>query len=67
MCFNAHITELRNIIHNRLFPFIDNNYTLYELLFYNNVGYLLIGEGENHFLLSTKYKMVGCCSIFTYQ
>lgn len=67
MCFNAKITELKNIIHNRLFPLIDNNYALYEVPFYNNVGDLLIWEGENHFLRSTKYKMVDCCSIFTYN
>lgn len=67
MDFNAKKTELKNIIYNRLSPLIDNNYVLYEVPFYNNVGDLLIWEGENQFLKSTKYKMVDCCSIYTYK
>lgn len=67
MDFNAKKTELKNIIYNRLSPLIDNHYVLYEVPFYNNVGDLLIWEGENQFLKNTKYKMVDCCSIYTYK
>lgn len=59
--------ELENIIYNKLSPLIDNDYVLYEVPFYNNVGDLLIWEGENQFLKSVKYKMVDCCSICTYK
>lgn len=46
MNFKTKKIELKNIIHNRLYPLIDNNYVLYEVPLYNNVGDLLIGEGE---------------------
>lgn len=61
------ISELKQIIYQKLFPLIDNDYVLYEVPFYNNVGDLLIWEGENQFLKSVKYKMVDCCSIYTYK
>lgn len=67
MNFRTKKIELKNIIYNRLYPLIDNNYVLYEVPFYNNVGDLLIWEGENQFLKSIKYKMVDCCSIYTYK
>lgn len=38
-----------------------------KFLFYNNVGDLLIWEGENQFLKSIRYKMIDCCSIYTYK
>lgn len=67
MNFKTKKIELKNIIHNRLYPLIDNNYVLYEVPLYNNVGDLLIWEGEKQFLKSIKYKMKDCCSICTYK
>lgn len=67
MNFETKKTELKNIIYNKLSSLVDNNYALYEVPFHNNIGDLLIWEGEYQFLKNTKYKMVDCCSIYTYK
>lgn len=42
--------QLRTIIEEKLTPLIDNDYVLYGLPYYNNIGDTLIWEGELEFL-----------------
>ena len=44
------IWELRQIIEEQLTPLINNDYVLYDLPYYSNIGDLLIWEGELSFL-----------------
>lgn len=67
MNFHEKIEELKSIIHQQLAPLIDNDYVLYEVPYYNNIGDLLIWEGELHFLKSLPYSMLASHSRFTYK
>ena len=59
------IWELRQIIEEQLTPLINNDYVLYDLPYYSNIGDLLIWEGELSFLKGLPFKMLECCSAFT--
>ena len=59
------IWELRQIIEEQLTPLINNDYVLYDLPYYSNIGDLLICEGELSFLIGLPFKMLECGSAFT--
>ena len=59
------IWELRQIIEEQLTPLINNDYVLYDLPYYSNIGDLLIWEGELSFLKGLPLKMLECGSAFT--
>lgn len=59
------IWELRQIIEEQLTPLINNDYVLYDLPYYSNIGDLLIWEGELSFLKGLPFKMLECDSAFT--
>lgn len=54
------IWELRQIIEEQLTPLINNDYVLYDLPYYSNIGDLLIWEGELSFLKGLPFKMLEC-------
>ena len=54
--------QLRTIIEEKLTPLIDNDYVLYGLPYYNNIGDTLIWEGELEFLKKIPHKCVGVCA-----
>ena len=54
--------QLQSLIYEKLLPLIDNDYVLYGLPYYNNVGDTLIWDGELEFLKRVKHKCIGCCS-----
>lgn len=53
--------QLASLIDERLTPLIDNNYVLYGLPYYTNIGDTLIWNGELEFLKKLPYKCVGTC------
>lgn len=53
--------ELEAILHRDVVPLIDNDYVLYGLPYYNNVGDTLIWEGERELLKKVPHKCVGVC------
>lgn len=59
------IWELRQIIEEQLTPLINNDYVLYDLPYYFNIGDLLIWEGELSFLKGLPFKMLEYGSAFT--
>ena len=59
------IWELRQIIEEQLTPLINNDYVLYDLPYYSNIGDLLIWEGELSFLKGLPFKMLECGSAIT--
>ena len=67
MIFENKITILKENIYNQLNSLIDNNYVLYDVPYYNNIGDLLIWEGELAFLKQFPYKMIDFCSLRTYR
>lgn len=67
MNFYNKILMLNNIIHKRLSHLINSNYVLYDIPFYNNIGDLLIWEGELHFLKEIKYKNINSFSAFLFK
>lgn len=52
------IWELRQIIEEQLTPLINNDYVLYDLPYYSNIGDLLIWEGELSFFERTSFQNV---------
>lgn len=54
--------ELCKIIQDQLQPLIDRDYVLYGLPYYNNVGDILIWNGELEFLKGVRGNCVGTCS-----
>lgn len=67
MNFESKNDQLRSIIYRELLPLIDNDYVLYDIPLHNNIGDLLIWEGELSFLKDVPYKMIDSCSIDTYK
>lgn len=55
-------SQLQSIIDEKLLPLIDNEYVLYGLPYYKNVGDVLIWEGELEFLKKIRHKCVGTCA-----
>lgn len=66
MDFKRKNEQLKSIIYKQLLPLIDNDYVLYDVPFHNNIGDLLIWEGELSFLKNIPHKMIDTCSIDTY-
>lgn len=67
MMFKEKTEKLSSIIFGELSSLIDNDYVLYELPYYNNIGDLLIWEGELSFLRKIPYRMIDSCSMHTYH
>jgi exopolysaccharide biosynthesis predicted pyruvyltransferase EpsI len=67
MNFYDKISMLNDTINERLSHLINSNYVLYDIPFYNNVGDLLIWEGELHFLKKIKYKRINSFSAFLFK
>lgn len=67
MEFQEKIEQLKSIINQQIAPLIDRDYVLYELPYYNNIGDLLIWEGELAFLKQFPYRMKDACSLQTYD
>lgn len=56
------ILELRNIIDQQITPYINNDYVLWEVPYYTNIGDILIWEGELCFLRNSGYKCLEMAS-----
>ncbi|MDR0443434.1 MAG: polysaccharide pyruvyl transferase family protein [Treponema sp.] len=67
MQFKEKINQLTAIIENTLVPLIDNDFVLMELPYYNNIGDVLIWEGELQFIRKhlRKYSLLYACSMHT--
>lgn len=61
------IKELRSIIKREISPLVTNDYVLWGLPYYPNIGDTLIWEGELAFLKSSPYKCVGTCGWDEYK
>jgi len=58
--------QLEKLIADTILPLIDNDYVLYGLPYHNNVGDVLIWEGERELLKHSGHKCVGVCSLIKY-
>lgn len=56
------IIELRSEIEKQLIPLIDNDYVLWDLPYYTNIGDTLIWQGEWSFLKKLPYECLGYAS-----
>ncbi|THG64590.1 polysaccharide pyruvyl transferase YvfF [Bacteroides faecichinchillae] len=65
MVFQMKINELHCEIKKQLVPLIDNDYVLWDLPYYNNIGDILIWEGERQFLNKLPYKCLNSASLYT--
>lgn len=54
--FEERNRQLRSQIEESLLPLIDNDYVLWDLPYHNNIGDLLIWEGEVSFLRNIRHK-----------
>lgn len=54
-------SKLCNEIDRQILPLIKNDYVLFGLPYYSNIGDTLIWEGELEFLKQVPYKCVGVC------
>lgn len=61
------INELKSVIKKELAPLITNDYVLWGLPYYSNIGDTLIWEGELEFLKTLPYKCVGTCGWNEYE
>lgn len=61
------VNQLRSIIENKISPLITNDYVLWGLPYYSNIGDTLIWEGELEFLKSIPYKCIGTCGWDEYE
>lgn len=53
--------QLESVINERIIPLIDNDYVLYGLPYYNNIGDTLIWNGELELLKNVPHRCVGVC------
>lgn len=58
---------LKRCIEEQLVPLINNDYVLWELPYYENIGDLLIWKGELAFLRQLPYKRLDSCSFLTFK
>lgn len=65
MNFQQKAESLRQKIEDALLPLIDNDYVLWECPYYDNIGDILIWEGELQFLKKVRYKCLGYASRVT--
>ena len=61
------IEILKSRIEEVLRPLIDRDYVLLELPYYENIGDILIWEGERHFLEKLPYRCLYKASLFSYD
>lgn len=61
------IQQLQSIIISEISPLITNDYVLWGLPYYSNIGDTLIWEGELEFLKSIPYKCIGTCGWNEYE
>ena len=67
MNYISKIKELRSIIKKEITPLINNDYVLWGLPYYPNIGDTLIWEGELDFLKTVPHKCIGTCGWDEYQ
>lgn len=67
MTANAKIEQLRQIIANQLNGLIDRDYFLLELPYYNNIGDVLIWQGEEDYLCTLPYACRGRYALETFR
>ncbi len=56
------VNQLASIIRKEIVPLINNDYVLYGLPYYTNIGDTLIWEGELELLKEVPYRCVGTCA-----
>ena len=61
------IQQIQSIIISEISPLITNDYVLWGLPYYSNIGDTLIWEGELEFLKSIPYKCIGTCGWDEYE
>ncbi len=66
MDFQQKIKQLREIISQRLTPLIGADYVLLDVPYHNNIGDVLIWEGERTYLKSLPYKCIQTVSADTW-
>ena len=59
------ISQLRETIKGQLLPLIDHDYWLLNVPYHNNIGDVLIWQGELDFLKKTPYKCKGMRSFYS--
>lgn len=62
MGFDEKIKQLRKKIEDALLPLIDSDYVLWDCPYHNNIGDILIWQGEIEFLHKLKYKCLDYAS-----
>lgn len=62
MGFDEKIEQLKEKIENALLPLIDSDYVLWDCPYHNNIGDILIWQGEIEFLQELKYKCLDYAS-----
>ncbi|MFV0330625.1 MAG: polysaccharide pyruvyl transferase family protein [Dysgonomonas sp.] len=67
MTYQQKISELKNIIHEKLTPLITDDYVLLGLPYHPNIGDSLIWEGSDTFLKTTPYKCLYTASVWSYN
>lgn len=65
MTFDEKIKQLRGRIEDMLLPLIDGDYVLWDCPYHNNIGDILIWQGEIEFLQKLKYRCWDYASIYT--
>lgn len=65
MAFEKENRIFKEMIIEQLSPLIDNDYVLWDLPFHNNIGDILIWEGEKDFLKNIKYNCIDYSSAKT--
>ncbi len=67
MDYTDKVNELKSIIRREISPLVTNDYVLWGLPYYPNIGDTLIWEGELEFLKSIPYKCLGTCGWDEYE
>ena len=67
MNYISKINELSSIIKKEITPLINNDYVLWGLPYYPNIGDTLIWEGELDFLKTIQHKCLGTCGLYEYM
>lgn len=65
MTFENKIESLSKLLKTTLTTLIDHDYVLWDIPYYNNIGDILIWEGERSFLKGIKYKCLDYASVGT--
>lgn len=65
MNFEEKILQLRHTIEDSLLPLIDSDYVLWDLPYHDNIGDILIWQGELDFLHEVNYQCLDFASVDT--